>query len=304
MMLERLATQKLTLEENVDNFILSTELYWEAKFLPKPDKDWYAWTEEQQTERRGAWNELWCVCCAKYTGDSHKASSLHITKVNELACCNMMMGIGGSRRFSPTAGCMGHCNVHKFRRYWGLDVDRQFVNILNDKLQNGTIISVELPYKCNGKPATKFLTRGDINSAVFAPASYGGDGKYKQGLDCCLDWSCEDLWTDDTPLQDAPSLGHMTEKGASCEGGDGEVLIREKDEALNYGREVSGRGWWPVCAVFWDDQHTDARFDGDSAQYRVNVMNGSLTAYVLCWYQLHDGSEIITAWPCFFRSRL
>ncbi len=117
MMLEKLGTQQLTLEENVGNFILSTGLYWEAKFLPKPDKEWYAWTEHQQLERRGPYGLLWCVCCAKYTDDNHKVRSVHISRVNELACCNMMMGIGGSRRFSPTAGFMGYCNAHEFRNF-------------------------------------------------------------------------------------------------------------------------------------------------------------------------------------------
>jgi hypothetical protein len=296
-------TQQLTNEQNVCNWILSTKLYWEARFLPKPDKEWYKWTEVQQCEPRD-YGMVWCVCCSKYFDEGHKVSSGHVTRVEELACCNMMMGIGGARRFAKTCGLMGRCNAYEFKRFWGEDVDRQMTNILKDKLKSGTVINVELPYKYRGKPFTKALYPKDIESLVFAPASYGGDGKYLQNRDCCLDWSCEELWQDNTPLQDAPALGHVTEAGASCKGGDGEVLIREKDEALNYGRAVDGRGWWPVCAVFWEGQHRDARFEGEPQDYRVLVMSGSLTAYVLCWYQLHDGSSIIQAWPCFFRSRL
>ena len=71
-------------------------------------------------------------------------------------------------------------------------------------MNSGVKITVRLPYKHKGKTATVEVDKNNYLGMTFAPVSYGGHGKYIEGVDCALDWFHEDLWTDDLRVWDAP----------------------------------------------------------------------------------------------------
>ena len=65
----------------------------------------------------------------------------------------------------------------------------------------------------------------------------------------------------------------------------------------------NGSGWWPACIINWHSQHTDHGYATREA-YFIAVFNGVAVVYVVCWYQLFEGTYILTAWPIRLTSRL
>jgi len=64
----------------------------------------------------------------------------------------------------------------------------------------------------------------------------------------------------------------------------------------------AGSGWWPVCIIAWEHEHTDHGYACREVYY-TDCINGVITIYIVCWYQLMDGTTIITAWPVFLAGR-
>ena len=63
-----------------------------------------------------------------------------------------------------------------------------------------------------------------------------------------------------------------------------------------------GSGFWPAIIVFWDGMAEEAGLSpGD---YITKVIAGILVVYIICWYQLVDGTWTMTAWPVLLASRL
>ena len=62
------------------------------------------------------------------------------------------------------------------------------------------------------------------------------------------------------------------------------------------GYTSNGRGWWPAIIVSWDGEHlTTSNFDG--RLYREMQNRGKVRIWVICWYQLCDGTYTVEAWP-------
>ena len=185
--------------------------------------------------------------------------------------------------------------------------------MLWDRLNSGVKITVRLPYKHQGKTATVEVDKNNYLGMTFAPVSYGGDGKYIEGVDCALDWGHDDLWTDDLRVWDAPPVPfgdseNMEEKIGDSPGdektGDG-PLIDAKNEDLNYGRAVPGnRGWWPVGIIEWKGMVRHLGLEKFGTDWRSAMFGGKCKAMCVCVHQMNDGKTTMEAWAVQVRSRL
>ncbi|MFM7981898.1 MAG: hypothetical protein ACKPKO_21520, partial [Candidatus Fonsibacter sp.] len=60
--------------------------------------------------------------------------------------------------------------------------------------------------------------------------------------------------------------------------------------------------FWPALIIYWDGMAEEAGVSpGD---HIAMVTAGVLVIYIVCWYQLVDGSWSLTAWPVLLASRL
>ena len=137
-------------------------------------------------------------------------------------------------------------------------------------------------------------------SIGFVAASYPGQGKREVSSDRLLEravrWEELSEKVDEAEL-DFGKFDRLIGDDHHKEGG-----MDNKQMALRHPIPL-GSGWWPACIINWTTQHTDHGYESHTA-YFTAVVNGVATVYCICWYQLHDGTNIITAWPVFLTSRL
>ena len=279
----------MSANEKVLSCLKDTKPFWEASFVPVALPDWLQWTMDELTAQREGWK--FCLICQKWLTDEHAVSSEHKRKLNEIAATNQMVGcaptLNGLRRFAPCRGLEARCSHKGFRDFWGQEINVAMPKIIRSRLAAGVVLEIELPWKSKGKVAKRVVKADELRDVTFGAASYGGDGKYLPSVDCMLDWSDPDLMKEQL-------IDEKNEEMNSADGG---------RQMMDYGRAVPGRGWWPVCAVWWTGMETDLQFPGTFGELLQACMNGFHVCFVLCWYQLHDGSWAITAWPCWFRNR-
>ena len=113
--------------------------------------------------------------------------------------------------------------------------------------------------------AKNILKLEDIRSLGFAAVSYPGQGRYTVG-------------------GDRPERAVRWEDLHEVEGVQLQHAIPETS------------GWWPALIITWHTEHLDHGFE-TREEYFPRVCVGILTVYVICWYQLVNGSWSMTAWP-------
>ena len=261
---------------DINKFSLAERIYikqeidsfFSAKFAPQPTSQTSVDHVHKQfmTFKDG---HLWCSLCDKWGSESHVGAKEHNARLVELASCDEMIGIATSkRRFESTPGLTGPLTRKAFRSYWGAEVDGRMGDVLRDRMAKGAHLEVKL-----SKRFTRKVTLENIISHGMSVVSYPGKGKYG-GLgdnepERAVRW--EDINEDDDTILSAP-------------------IPRTS-------------GWWPALIVQWAEQHADHGFT-TRAEYYSRVMCGTLPAYVVCWYQLVDGTWVMVLWPIFLVSRL
>ena len=150
-------------------------------------------------------------------------------------------------------------------------------------MQQGGVLSAQITNK--RKVEVRF---NDIFATGIAVVSYGGDGKYIPNVDVALDWS---------------QLPESKEHFDTLISDNHHKALEEKESMDKYMATNPGRGWWPVAVVWWNGQHLEYGY-ATMEELNAAVMSGVCAAWVVCWYQLTDGSWIMQLWPVHFRSRL
>lgn len=223
----------------------------------------------------GRGGEWYCTLCSKYCTETHWASGEHIARFDEMAAADEMLGpcsADSLRRFSPSPGFVGRIPTKGgIRRFWGEQVDNNMVQLLHARLRAGA--SVEVRWGGKGR---RSLKAQDIGSVGMGVVSYPGSGRYRPDTNPCERFV---RWVD-LPDEEDPSL--------------------ELVEPI-----PQHSGWWPALQVAW---HNEAEEHGIVRRdYFARQQTGCLTVYVVCWYQLADGTWILVAWPVRlgrFRSRM
>jgi hypothetical protein len=228
------------------------------------------------------------LCNNKYADDAHTHSKEHVSKLDEMACLDEMLGDSlSARRFSPTPGLMVLADQKSFRQYWGSEVEN-LPRILLDRLAQGHTIAVR--WSKSGKPKT--LSLADIESVkLMAVSLEPGHGKYyKEDVRDVQDRAV--AFDELPPVAERADYGHF------------ERLI--DDDAVKLAHETpKGHGWWPVVQVNWKSQAAD--FNMSREEYFRLVAQGVLPTFAPCGYQITpgpNGSFIIEAWPIRITSRL
>ena len=204
--------------------------------------------------------------CGKWGSDDHTNSKEHSTKVHELASCNEMIGVAlRMRRFEKEAGLRGMLSKRRFRDFWGNEVEFKTGDILRDRLSKDAVVKI-----IHTKVRTSTITKDNIEAWGMHAVTYGGCGKYnKQDVE-----ERAIRWDD---IEDA-----------------GETLIREPLPPKS--------GWWPALSIFWKSMAEEHGYS--KIEYFQHVIAGVLPIYVLCLYQLVDGTCELQAWPIRTCSRL
>ena len=272
--------------------------FFTARFTVKPKSALsVAATETRYISERDGWH--WCNLCKKWLDATHRASTEHTTKVHELAAIDEMIGEcspESARRWSDTPGLTGPLSRGAFRAFWGQNVD-QMPQLVMDRLRSGANIEVQMsiPEWSQKKLYKKLLSMEDIAGIGFCCVSYPGSGKYHLHADLperAITWDqLEEPVKEDTPSVDenGRKLSRLIDDDAH------KVETRDKIPP--------GSGWWPGCVVTWKGQAQD-HLCASAPDYYVSCGWGRIGVYVICWYQLFDGSYIITAWPVLLTSRL
>ena len=208
----------------------------------------------------------WCHLCGQWGSDDHTNSKEHSTKVHELASCNEMIGVAlRMRRFEKEAGLRGMLSKRRFRDFWGNEVEFKMGDILRDRLSKDAVVKI-----IHTKVRTSTITKDNIEALGMHAVTYGGCGKYsKQDVE-----ERAIRWDD---IED-----------------DGETLIREPLPPKS--------GWWPALSIFWKGMAEEHGYS--KIEYFQHVVAGVLPIYVLCLYQLVDGTCELQAWPIRICSRL
>jgi hypothetical protein len=281
--LEQLAAQRFTQEELMEKARLM-DTFFRPKFAALPQSDEAVATAHFDMLVDRGNNEWFCVLCQKVcygglwgTRDAHCQSDLHKTRVWEHAAANQMIGRARSaRRFSSTPGFVGNIGEGEedggwrgFKEYWGDDVITNMGEIIWNRLRSGVRLQVDMPHW--GKKQHLVLTHNQVCDIVPGAVSYGGSGKYFEGVNKVVPFVKSDQLIDNDGYHKAPEGGH---------------------------RAGEGRGWWPVSIITWHGQHSDHGYH-DSAVYFRDMWSGRTKCYVLCWYQLMDGSMILTVWAVY-----
>ena len=118
-----------------------------------------------------------------------------------------------------------------------------------------------------------------MRTVEMAAVTYPGQGKYDASRDCLVPYGQFVRLIEDDGFYKAGSDGS---KGWSS---------------------PPGRGWWPVCMITWDTQHVDHGYTSAEVYFR-DMVSGRVMCYVLCWYQLFDGTNVLSVWAVRFVSRL
>jgi len=206
----------------------------------------------------------YCILCSKWSNETHLSSTEHVKRAEETAAADEMIGPCVSiRRFSSTPGMVGPLSKSAFRRFWGADVDTNMPQLLMDRLKKGCTIEVMM--RSISKKAKRVLRMEDVRSVGFSAVSYPGQGRYA-------------------------TAGQQPERAIRWED-----LTEDAETHLQHSIPPNS-GWWPALIVTWHTEHLDHGYD-TREEYFPQVCVGILTVYVICWYQLVDGSVCLTAWP-------
>ena len=93
----------------------------------------------------------------------------------------------------------------------------------------------------------------------------------------------------DRLIDEKNSDQHMLVDGGDKEGG-------SRQQKYMDGYSMQGRGWWPAIVVSWDGEHL-AFSNFDHRTYYDMQNQGRIRIWVICWYQLWDGTLVVEAWP-------
>jgi len=198
-------------------------------------------------------------------------SGQHRDRITEMATCDKMIGPASSnRRWSATPGLTGPLNKKRFLNFWGSEVADRMGEILRHRMAQNAVIEIK-----HSKKRTSIVRKHNLRSLGFCCVSYPGQGKYDHSSgvpERAIRW--EDMLEEE-----------------------------EEDTRLAIQQPLpDGSGFWPAIIVFWDGMAEDAGLSpGD---YITKVIAGILVVYIICWYQLVDGTWTMTAWPVLLASRL
>jgi hypothetical protein len=281
--MKTLSEQKFTLEERV-HFARSIDEHFRPKYSPKPkDRESFERAHYNALAARGP-GEWFCRLCKKavFSGphDSHTTSALHRQRCEEQAACDEMCGVAESvRRFEEGCGYTGVLTEDwdGFKRFWGCNVTNM-TEIVWSRLRSGNKLEVDMPHW--GKKSKIQLGIDRIRTVEMAAVTYPGQGKYDASRDCLVPYGKFERLIEDDGFYKAGSDG--SSKGWSS---------------------PPGRGWWPVCMITWDTQHVDHGYSSAEVYFR-DMVSGRVMCYVLCWYQLFDGTFVLSVWAVRFVSRL
>jgi len=231
----------------------------------------------------GNWREPYCTLCKAYMS-GHENSANHKKKVEEMTACDEMIGpcsCDSMRRFSERPGLRGVVSRKGMMHEWGTHV-HQMVALVYDRLHSGVRLEAAIPGWGKSK---RYIGIDEIMGIGMAAVTYPGCGKYCPGVDVAVRW--EDM------LEDAPAdYGHF------------EQLIPEDAYKQGFFKAPEGRSWWPVCIASWKSEASDCGWRGSSEEYRIRQQEGFCVVWVLCLYQLWDGTWVLCLWPVYLRSRL
>ena len=248
---------RMTLDERME-LKRRVDSYFQGKFVGSPLSQESVTAVENQfivEKYSPEWQcaSSYCTLCSKWSSNEHKKATEHNNKVNELAACNEMVGIAHSmRRFDVSPGLPGPITKKQFRAFWGAEIDVKMGDILRDRLSKGA----EIVIKHSKKTQTR-VTLSNLRSVGMCAVSYPGSGKY--GIN-----------------------GSRPERAIRWED-------LEEDEPIEINEEIpDGSGYWPALIINWEDM---AQAHGFTAHdYFTRVLAGVLVVYVVCWYQLIDGT--------------
>ena len=283
--LRLLEEQKFTLEERM-HIARQRDEYFRPKFSPKPkSKASFDKAHYNMLESRGD-GRFWCRLCQKTcwggawaAQDQHTKCPEHAKRVEEQAAADEMCGEAKSaRRFEPTCGYEGPLSEdwQLFKVFWGSNVTNM-PELVWARIRAGTVLEVDMPHW--GKKCKIQLTSDRVRTVEMAAVTYPGQGKYDMEKDCVVPYGkFERLIEDD-------GFYKMNSDGTKGWG------------------HIPGRGWWPVCIITWDTQAEDHGYASAEVYFR-DMVSGRVMCYVLCWYQLFDGTLVLSVWAVRFVSRL
>ena len=191
-----------------------------------------------------------------------------------------MCGVAKSvRRFESTPGFTGMLKEGwvDFKYHWGDSIENM-VELVWSRLRAGTVLEVDMPHW--GRKSKIQIGLDRIRSVELAAVTYPGTGKYCEQTDCIVPFGKFERLIED----------------------DGFYKMDANGEKQGW-MAPPGRGWWPVCIITWDSQHQDHGYASAEAYFR-DVVSGRVKCYVLCWYQLFDGTTVLSAWAVRLVSRL
>jgi hypothetical protein len=131
-----------------------------------------------------------------------------------------------------------------------------------------------------GKKAKISIDHTRVRTVELAAATYPGQGKYEDATDRIVPFGKFERLIED----------------------DG--FYKESSDGNKRGwHSPKGHGWWPVCMITWDTQHLDHGYQTAELYFR-DMLSGLVMCYVVCWYQLFDGSFVLSVWAVRIVSRL
>ena len=233
-----------------------------------------------------------CLLCNKHWDEGrHGKNDEHVRRVHETARGDEMLGPCLScRRFQNTPGCL-FLNKQSMRDFWGHSVAAMAQKIWHRVWQE----SVCFEAKLWPSPTPKRIHAANVLDIRMGSITYSGTGKYATSEDRMVLW-------DQTPGT-VPVFDHAAPVPEPEE-----QFIDRLIDPVNEPKVIStppNKGWWPVCWLSWKGEATDNLHDGTESDYRSLQLAGSLRVWIVCWYQLFDGSRFLTLWPTYLmHSRL
>ena len=282
--LKRLDEHKLSTEEMMV-FVAQLDSHFRPKYSPKPNTK-EAWDKAHYNMMVYRGNgQYWCRLCDKMcTGgggqDGHTCSSAHRIRVEEQAAADEMCGEAKSaRRFERTSGFEGvlHHDWSEFKDFWGMSIENM-PEVVWSRLRAGTRLEIDMPHW--GKKAKISIDHTRVCTVELAAATYPGQGKYDDATDRIVPFGKLSRLIEDDGFYKESSNG---DKGGW--------------------HSPPGRGWWPVCMITWDTQHLDHGYQTAELYFR-DMLSGRVKCYVICWYQLFDGTYLLSVWAVRIVSRL
>ena len=142
--------------------------------------------------------------------------------------------------------------------------------ILRDRLAKNAVLEIK-----HSKERTSIVRKNNVRSLGFCAVSYPGQGKYDH------------------------SEG-VPERAIRWE----DLLEEEEEDTRSVIQQPlpPQSGFWPAMIIYWDGMAEEAGVS--QGDYIARVTAGILVVYIVCWYQLVDGSWTMSAWPVLLASRL